>query len=57
MNADGETIADKKKVKDMIKQFLGDLFRFQGNATYGVKKELVDGGMKYGVLMIRIWRE
>ena len=39
----------EKKVKDIIENFWGDLFGLKGNATYGVEKELVDGGMKYGV--------
>ena len=32
-------------------------FCLKGNATYGVKKEFVDGGMKNEVYMIRICRE
>ena len=46
MNEEGKTTADENKVKDMIDNFLGDLLCLKGNATYGVKKELVDGGMK-----------
>ena len=30
----------------MIANFWDDLFCLKWNATYGVKKELVDGGMK-----------
>ena len=52
MNEDGEKIADGKKVKDMIENFWGDLFCLKGNATHGVKKELVDGGMKNEVWSI-----
>ena len=33
----------------MIENFWGDLFCLKGNATYTVKKELVDVAMKYGV--------
>ena len=51
-NEEGETIADEKKVKDIIENFWGDHFCLKGNATYGVKKELVDGGMKKEVLSI-----
>ena len=46
MNEEGETIADEEKVKDIIENFWGDLFCLKGNATYGVKKELANGGMK-----------
>ena len=46
MNEEGETIADEKKVKDIIEIFWDDLFCLKGKATYGVKKELVGGGMK-----------
>ena len=46
MNEEGETIADEEKVKVIIENFWGDLFCLKGNATYGVKKELVDGGME-----------
>ena len=52
MNEEGETIADEKKVKDMIENFWGDIFCLKGNATYGVKKELVDDGMKNEVWSI-----
>ena len=41
-----------EKVKDIIENFWGDLFCLKGNATYGVKKELVDGGMKNEVWII-----
>ena len=37
----------------MIEKFWGDLFCLEGIATYGVKNELVDGGMKV-VLMIEV---
>ena len=47
MIEDGETIADERKVKDMIERFWGD-------ATYRDKKEFVDGGMKNEVIIIRI---
>ena len=46
INEWGETIADEKKVNDIIENFWGALFCLKGNATYGVQKELVDGGMK-----------
>ena len=46
MNEEDETIADEEKVKDIIENFWGDIFCLKGNATYGIKKELVDGGMK-----------
>ena len=36
----------------IIENFWGDLFCLKGNATYGVKKELVDGGMKKEVWSI-----
>ena len=52
MNEEGETIADEEKVKDIIENFWGDLFCLKGNAIYGVKKELVDGGMKKEVWSI-----
>ena len=52
MNEEGETIADEEKVKDIIENFWGDLFCLKGNATYGAKKELVDGGMKKEVWSI-----
>ena len=52
MNEEGETIADEEKVKDIIENFWGDLFCLKGNATYGIKKELVDGGMKKEVWSI-----
>ena len=52
MNEEGETIADKKKVKDIIENFWGVLFCLKWNATYGVKKELLDGGMKNEVWSI-----
>ena len=41
-----QTIADEKKAKYMIDNF-GCSFLLKGNATYCVKKELVDGGMEY----------
>ena len=50
MNEEGETIANEEKVKDIIENLWGDLFCLKGNATYGVKKEHVDGGMK-----IEVW--
>ena len=31
----------KRRVKDIIENFWGDLFCLKGNAIYGVKKELV----------------
>ena len=52
MNEEGETIADEEKVKDIIENFWGDLFCLKGNATYGVKKELVGGRMKKEVWSI-----
>ena len=52
MNEEGETIADEKKVNDIIEKFWGDFFCLKGNATYGVKKELVGGGMKKEVWSI-----
>ena len=52
MNEEGETIAGEEKVKNIIENFWGDLFCLKGNATYGVKKELVDGGMKKEVWSI-----
>ena len=45
MNADSEAIADENNVKDMIEKFWGDIVCLDGNATCGVKKELVDSGM------------
>ena len=36
----------------MIENLWGDLFCLKGNATYGVKKELVDGCMKNEVWSI-----
>ena len=48
MNEEGETIADEEKVEN----FWGDLFCLKGNATYGVKIELADGGMKKEVWSI-----
>ena len=36
----------------MLANFWGDLFCLKGNVTYGVKKELVDGGMKKEVWSI-----
>ena len=46
----GEAIADDRKVKDIIERFCGDLFwNTKEYAVYGVKKELVYGGMKYGI--------
>ena len=52
INDEGKTIADEKKVKDMIVNFWGDVFCLKGNATYGVKKGLVDCGMKNEVCSI-----
>ena len=50
INEESETIADEEKVKDIIENFWGDLFCLKENASYGVKKELVDdGGMILGV--------
>ena len=54
MNEEGETIADEEKVKDIIENFWSDLFCLKGNATYGVKKELVDGGMEKEVWSINV---
>ena len=53
MNEEGETIADEEKIKDMIENFWVVFFCLKGNTTYyGVKKELVDGGMKKEVWSI-----
>ena len=52
MNEEGETKADEEKVKVIIENLWGDLFCLKGNATYGVKKELVHGGMKKEVWSI-----
>ena len=52
MNEEDETIDDANKVKDIIENFWGYLFCLKGNATYGVKKELVDAGMKNEVWSI-----
>ena len=46
MNEEDETIANEKMVKDMDENLWGDPFCLRGNTTYGIKKELVDGGMK-----------
>ena len=43
---DGETIDDEIMLKAMIEKFWGDLFSMNVDATYGSKKEIVDGGMK-----------
>ena len=48
----GETIADEEKIKDIIENLWGDLLCLKGNATEGVKKELVDGGIKNEVWTI-----
>ena len=52
MNEEGEIIADEEKVRDIIENFWGDLLCLKENVTYGVKKELVDGGMKKEVWSI-----
>ena len=52
INEDGKTIAGEKKVKDLIEKCWGDLFCLEGNATYGVKKELLNGAMKNQVWSI-----
>ena len=52
MDVEGETIADEETVTDIIENFWGDIFCLKGNATYGVKKELVDGGIKKEVWSI-----
>ena len=55
MNEEGETIADEEKVKKInyiIENLWGVLFCLKGNATYGVRKELVDGGTKNEVYSI-----
>ena len=42
----------KRRLKNTIENLWGDLFCLKGNETYGVKKELVDGGMKNEVWSI-----
>ena len=46
------TTSSESSPQTIIDNFWGDLFCLKGNATYDVKKELVDGGMKKEVWSI-----